>query len=133
MSKRDPNDWMWERAAELLERTAWVQRRFFQVAHEPGSVWEPPVDVFESGEELFVLVALPGVDPEAIDVRCDGDMLVVQARRALPPVCGGAQVRRLEIPQGRFQRRIPLGIPTASIEARVTEHGVLLVRLRKGP
>jgi HSP20 family protein len=132
MTKRDPNDWMWERAAELLERTAWVQRRFFQVAQGPGSVWEPPVDVFESGEELFVLVALPGVDPQGIEVRWDGDALVISARRALPSACGGAQVRRLEIPQGRFQRRVPLGIAAATIEARSSEHGVLLVRLRKG-
>ena len=132
MTKRDPNDWMWERAAELLERTAWVQRRFFQVATERGSVWEPPVDVFESGEEFFVLVALPGVDPQAIEVRCDGDVLIVSARRALPPACGGAQVRRLEIPQGRFQRRIPLGLANLRVESRAVEHGVLLIRVRKG-
>jgi HSP20 family protein len=131
MSARDPNDWMWERAAELLERTAWVQRRFFQVAHERGSVWEPPVDVFENREELLVLVALPGVEAERVEVDCQGEILLVAARRALPSACERAEVRRLEIPQGRFQRRVQLPSGRYELTARELKDGLLVVRLRK--
>lgn len=131
MSARDPNDWMWERAAELLERTAWVQRRFFQAPSQRGSAWEPPVDVFESHDELFVLVALPGVDAARVEVRCQGDALVVEARRVLPPDCERAEVRRLEIPQGRFQRTIALPCAQVTIRAQDVKDGLLFVRLRK--
>ncbi|MBK7877395.1 MAG: Hsp20/alpha crystallin family protein [Planctomycetes bacterium] len=131
MSARDPNDWMWERAAELLERTAWVQRRFFQVAGERGSAWEPPADVFESEQELLVLIALPGVAAEDVDVRCEPGMLLVSARRGLPVACEGAEVRRLEIPQGRFHRRLPLAGTGFELGGHALDNGLLLVRLRK--
>lgn len=131
MSARDPNDWMWERAAELLERTAWVQRRFFQVAAERGSAWEPPADVFESGAELVVLVALPGVAAEDVEVRCEPGMPHVSARRGLPEACQGAEVRRLEIPQGRFHRRLPLSGTAYELAEHTLENGLLVVRLRK--
>jgi HSP20 family molecular chaperone IbpA len=133
MSSRDPNDWMWERAAELLERTAWVQRRFFQASCQRGSAWEPPVDVFETTAELFVLVALPGVEAARVEVSCQGDVLLVEARRMLPSECERSEVRRLEIPQGRFQRRIPLPSPRVTLLAREVKDGLLFVRLRKEP
>ena len=132
MSARDPNDWMWERAAELLDRTAWVQRRFFQVAGERGSAWEPPVDVFESDTELLVLFALPGVDAELVDVRHEPGALLVSARRSLAPGCEDAEVRRLEIPQGRFHRRVPLPNHPLVLVGTEWNNGLLLVRLRKG-
>ncbi len=131
MSARDPNDWMWERAAELLERTAWVQRRFFQVAGERGSTWEPPADVFESEGELLVLFALPGVAADEVDVRHEPGLLSVSARRGIPAACEGSEVRRLEIPQGRFQRRLPLAGAAYELVGHVLENGLLLVRLRK--
>lgn len=133
MSARDPNDWMWERAAELLERTAWVQRRFFQAPSQRGSAWEPPVDVFETETELFVLVALPGVEAARVDVRCQGDVLVVEARRFLPADCERSEVRRLEIPQGRFQRSITLPCAHVTIASQDVRDGLLFVRLRKTP
>ena len=133
MSARDPNDWMWERASELLDRTAWVQRRFFQVAGERGSAWEPPVDVFEGREEWLVLVALPGVAGDQVEVSCTGGVLLVVARRGLLPSCERAEVRRIEIPQGRFQRRITLTTDKIRLESSEVKDGLLCVRLRKLP
>jgi len=131
MSARDPNDWMWERAAELLERTAWVQRRFFQAPHQRGTAWEPPVDIFETAEELYVLVALPGVEAARVEISCQADVLVIEARRFLPQECDRSEVRRLEIPQGRFQRRIPLPNPHCTLGRHEVKDGLLFVRLRK--
>ena len=131
MSARDPNDWMWERASELLERTAWMQRRFFQAPGERGAAWEPPVDVFEATAEWLVIVALPGVDPQQIEVSLERGVLQVIARRRLHSACDNAQVRRVEIPQGQFRRRIPMPEDTGEIVERKLEDGLLFLRLRK--
>lgn len=133
MTARDPNDWMWERAAELLERTAWMQRRFFQVPGERGAAWEPPVDVFEAVAEWLVIVALPGVDPEQVEVIIEKGILLVNARRRLHPSCDRAEVRRIEIPQGQFRRRIPMPKDVGEIIERKLEDGLLFLRLRKLP
>jgi HSP20 family molecular chaperone IbpA len=131
MAARDPNDWMWERAAELLERTAWMQRRFFQAPGERGAAWEPPVDVFEATAEWLVIVALPGVDAQQIEVRLEGGELQVTARRRLHSLCDRAEVRRIEIPQGQFRRRIPMPEDATEIVERKLEDGLLILRLRK--
>ncbi len=130
MSARDPNDWMWERAAELLERTAWVQRRFFQVAAERGSAWEPPADVFESGAELVVLVALPGVSSRQCEVVLDEAGLVVRGQRPMPSVLHRAAIHRLEIPYGRFERRISLPPGNYRLHEQLLEDGCLMLVLR---
>ncbi|MFB6163603.1 MAG: Hsp20/alpha crystallin family protein [Haloarculaceae archaeon] len=37
------------------------------------------LDVYEEGEEVRVVADLPGVEKEAIDLKCDGDVLTIAA------------------------------------------------------
>jgi HSP20 family molecular chaperone IbpA len=110
MNSRDLRDWMWAEAVDLLDRAERMHRQFFQPTQRAigaGPAWEPPVDVFETDRELIILVALPGVLPENIQVNFDGSVLSVLGDRTL--ACGGAAaIRRLEIPHGRFERHIEL-------------------------
>ena len=46
--------------------------------------WEPPVDVFEDEHEVHIVVALPGVSPERVEVILEPRSLVVRAERRLP-------------------------------------------------
>jgi HSP20 family molecular chaperone IbpA len=39
----------------------------------------PPVDIYENNDELLLLADLPGVDKEAIQIRCEDDVLSVEA------------------------------------------------------
>lgn len=133
MPRRDPDAWMWERARELLEQADRLHRHFFHVG-SPSSraaAWEPPIDVFETPTEVWVLLALPGVDPAAVEAACDGDALIVTGERRLPAACREADVHRLEIPQGRFARRVELPLPCLDIVRREAAHGCLLLGLRK--
>jgi HSP20 family protein len=106
----DHDTWMWERARSIVDRADRIQRRFFQLSRSSGfgPHWEPPVDVFQTDRQLWVLVALPAVQAEDIEVSMDGAELVVTGSRALPAAFRGAHVHRMEIPHGRFDRRIPL-------------------------
>jgi HSP20 family molecular chaperone IbpA len=98
-----------EALAALVEAER-MHRRVFQPppTGQPAPCWEPPVDVIETEEAVLVFVALPGVDPEGVEALIEEDALVIRGRRLLPPELRRAVIHRLELPQGRFERRIPL-------------------------
>jgi HSP20 family protein len=131
MTQRDPNEWMWQRATDLLDRADHAQRQFFQLGHDGNGrpTWQPPIDVFEAEEELAILIALPGADPRRIEVGFDRGELVVAAIRVLPEMCARSSVRRMEIPQGRFERRIPLPPNKYELRERRLIEGCLNLRL----
>jgi hypothetical protein len=54
MSSRNPTDWMWAQAVDLLEQAERMHRQFFRLtaSERPQAVWEPPVDVFEDEREI---------------------------------------------------------------------------------
>ena len=133
MRTRDPTGWMWEEACEMLERAERMQRQFFQVRAEArrGPTWEPPVDIIETGRDLTIVVALPGVLAANIDVLIEGDMLVVRGARALPSLPDGAVIHRLEIPHGRFERRVVLQSGRLELARREITDGCLVLRFAK--
>jgi HSP20 family molecular chaperone IbpA len=126
---------MWAEAVDLLDRAERMQRQFFQPAQRAlagGPAWEPPVDVFETERELVILVALPGVLPENIQVTFDGDMLSVVGDRTL--TCGSAAIRRLEIPHGRFERHIELaGMPLEMVRQELANGCLVLFFAKRAP
>jgi len=130
MTFRKPASSMWADAINMLEEADRLHRQFFQLspgaAH--GPTWEPPVDLFESGRQISLHIALPGVAPDQVQVVIDGATVVVVGERHLPAPAG-AHIRRIEIPYGRFERRI--GLPPGRFEIRESTlvHGCLLLAL----
>jgi HSP20 family molecular chaperone IbpA len=104
---RDPKNQMWAEACAMLKQAERLHRQFFEPSRE-GARWEPPVDVFETERELCIIAALPGVAPEAVRVEFEGQTLVIVGSRPLPGRARQANILRLEIPYGRFERRISL-------------------------
>jgi HSP20 family protein len=135
MALRDPTAWMWEEALELLERADRLQHRFFRLQRSGQACpsWEPPVDVFEVEDELIVLVALPGVRPQELEVLMDASTLIIRGLRPIPAICRNASISRLEIPHGAFERRIGLPPGEFKLRRQVLRDGCLgltLARLR---
>ncbi|HUN26433.1 MAG TPA: Hsp20/alpha crystallin family protein [Steroidobacteraceae bacterium] len=129
----DHLDWMWDQALRALESAERRQRRFCALSGLASAQlrWEPPADVFETESELLVSIVLPGIEPEGVTVEVIADGIVVSADRALPAEIATMRVRRLEIPYGRFERRIELARGRyALIERRMTA-GCLTLRLVK--
>jgi HSP20 family protein len=121
---------MWAEACGLIERAERLQRQFFRYAgdNETAASWEPPVDVVARGDEVSVTVALPGVAPEHVQLQIVGDALYVVAARAVP-LTAVTGIYRLEIPHGRFERRIPLPEGQYEVLERACVHGCLQLRL----
>jgi HSP20 family protein len=89
-----------------------------------------PMDAYRAGEQFVVLFDLPGVDPEAIDLDVERNVLTVKAERR--PAVTGEQVEMqvAERPLGVFSRQLFLGetLDTEHIEAGY-EAGVLTLRI----
>jgi HSP20 family protein len=124
---------MWSEACEMLARAERLHREFFRPVRSATRApsWEPPVDILETGREVLVLVALPGVDPDRLEVAIEGDTLVVAGTRVLPVELRTAMIHRLELPQGEFARRLRLPAGRYDGVRRTIVHGCLAITLQK--
>jgi HSP20 family protein len=124
---------MWSEACEMLARAERLHREFFRPASSAARLptWEPPVDVLETERAVLVLVALPGVDPDRVEASIDGADLVFSGTRVLPAEMRTAIIHRLELPQGRFERRVRLPAGRYSAVQRSACDGCLVITLQK--
>jgi HSP20 family molecular chaperone IbpA len=133
MEREFPRDWMWSEAFAMLARVDRMHREFFRpigsASHQPA--WEPPVDILETPDEVLVFVALPGVDTERVQAAVDGADLVIAGARLLPRELRTAVIHRLELPQGRFERRVRLPGGRYRNVRRSATDGCLLITLDK--
>ena len=93
--------------------------------------WEPPVDVFEDEREVLLVVAMPGISADRVQVITEPGALVVRGVRPIPLAGSRHRVRQLEIPYGAFERRIPLPAGPLEVGAPELAQGCLYLRLRK--
>ena len=129
MPPRDFERTMWTEACEMLERAERLHRQFFQPTR--SRMWEPPIDVYETEREFWIVVALPGVAPEQVEVVIDGGLLLVAGERRVPIGDRAAIIHRLEVPHGRFERRIELPSGRLALDRRDIADGCLTLTLRK--
>jgi HSP20 family protein len=103
-------------------------------AREGVDSWTPVSDAHESPEALILSLELPGLEQDQIDLRIDGDELVVEGVREMAKQGEGDRYHRVECSYGKFSRRfhLPSAIDREAVEA-VYRNGVLRVSLpRKG-
>jgi HSP20 family protein len=91
------------------------------------------VDVHEDNNAYTVVTSLPGVAPENINVRLEGDVLMIDGEIPERVVeKEGTQTLLRERQYGRFSRRIrlPQPVDSSKVEAQY-ENGVLTLTLPK--
>lgn len=133
MPNRDPTVWMWTEACQLIEQAERMRRQFARPSAPRGAraAWEPPVNVFEDEERFVIIVALPGVAPECVEVLVDSSSIIVRASCDVPFSPNVHAIRRLEIPYGYFERRIQLPAMHFEVVQRELKNGCLILNLRK--
>ena len=137
-------DWdivIWQRASDLLQQVERIHRNFLQIAagaqyrssHGRSPAWEPPVNVIETDEALWVISAVPGVTADRLNVRLEGGQLVLAGERPLPQCCNDGDLKVWEIPLGRFERRLSLiaGRSALTLGEVSLQDGLLIIELRK--
>lgn len=125
---RSGKDIMWAEALAILARTDRLHREAFRPT---ASGWEPPVDVLETETELLVVVALPGVKTDEMEVIIGHGELTVRGTRRWPTLERPLRVHRIELPHGRFERRLPLPPGAYHLVAQDHTDGCLLLTLRR--
>jgi HSP20 family protein len=138
------SDWdimIWRRANDLLQQAERIHRNFLQAAagahyrasHGRTPSWEPPVNVVETDESLWVISAIPGVTNDRMEVRVEGRELIIAGHRPLPPCCEDGELKIWEIPLGRFERRLRLigSEKRVSVGKTSLQDGLLIIELRK--
>ena len=141
MSAHEWDFMIWQRANDLLQQAERIHRNFLQVAagarfratHGRTPSWEPPVNVVETDESLWVISALAGVAVDRIEVRLEGHDLVIAGERPLPKCCQDGELKLWEIPLGRFERRVRLvdGENSLLLGNISFQDGLLIIELRK--
>ncbi len=136
MAGGDPRDWMWSDALHMLAQADRLHRQMFRPQASPqasgqGANWEPPVDMLETDDEVLILAALPGVDAEQVQAVIENGILIITGVRVLPDELRTATIHRLELPQGRFERRIALPAGRYESVRRTSVNGCLVISLTK--
>jgi HSP20 family protein len=88
-----------------------------------------PMDAYRRGDQFIVQFDLPGVEPAAIDLTVEQNVLTVRAERRFEPRQGD-EVVVAERPHGTYTRQIFLGdtLDTENMRANC-EHGVLTLTI----
>lgn len=125
---RSASDVMWAEAVAALARVDRLHRDFFRP--EPAG-WEPPVDMLETREELVITAALPGVRGDEVEIVVHDDSIAIAGVRRLPAFLQRARVLRMELPHGRFERRIAMPPGRYEVTRRSLTDGLLVIGLRR--
>jgi len=121
---------------ELQDITDEMDQMFGQLARQGrppwGRVWRPNTDVFESAEEMIILVELSGVRKDEVQLTIKGNILRLVGERAIFKDKADMAYRNMEINFGPFERHIYLheSVDPESIQAHYKD-GFLEIKIQK--
>ena len=95
-------------------------------------LWRPPMDIYETPEEIIILAEIGGVEKDDVEVEISTRAVKIQGNRFAKHCSGNATYRLAEIQYGNFERTIFLPAP---IDPEVVSasylNGFLEIRLAK--
>lgn len=116
----------------LSDLRAW-QQRLERLAAQHGSVWDPPIDVYETEDRYVVAAEVPGLAREQIDVAVHDNRLTIKGvRSAGSPESSTRHYHQIERGHGSFERTFQFADPVD--QDRITadlRDGVLTIALPK--
>lgn len=97
----------------------------------PARFYVPAADIFETGDALKIVMEMPGVPKNAVEVNIENDVLSVEGRIE-PKNYDGLEPLYTEYPVGHFARSftLPGQVDQQHITAQL-EDGVLILTLNK--
>lgn len=94
-----------------------------------GAPRSAPIDAYRRGDQFQIHVDLPGVNPDAIDLTVEQNVLTIKAERYFAPQ-EGDEILVSERPQGAFTRQLMLAdsLESDKLEADY-DQGVLSITI----
>lgn len=132
MTRRDqPRGWtslLQDQVNRLLEDNFTRDRS----GHADLATWAPPVDIYETENELVVKADLPDIQDKDIDVRVENNTLTIRGERKFEKDVNPDNYLRVERAYGSFMRSfsLPNTVSSESIRAEY-RNGVLILHMAK--
>jgi HSP20 family protein len=129
---------LWNPASELMSLREAMDRLVSDSFISPRTLFSTmgggavlPANLFEHGEGFIVQVALPGADPEKVQVTAQGEVVTIKGERVAPQFEGAQQIWN-GIGYGPFEQSfsLPTAVDPSGAQAGY-EHGILTLRLPK--
>ncbi len=96
------------------------------------AVWTPPVDIYETKDDIMVKVEVPGVSKDLISVEVKNEVLVISGKRPFEKDVLEENYHRIERAYGKFRRSFILGMPVQVDQIKAAyRDGVLEITLPK--
>ncbi len=94
--------------------------------------WVPPVDIYETENEVVIKAEVPGVAQKDIEIKVEDDTLVIKGEKKFERDMEKETYHRAERVYGKFQRSfiLPKSIEKDKIKATLKQ-GVLTIVLPK--
>ena len=95
-------------------------------------MWKPPVDIYETAEEVIVLVEVAGMNKKDIAVTLDNNILKISGVRPDYSPSTKNRIHQMEIDYGKFERIMKIAIPIDSENTRAYyKEGFLKIAIPK--
>jgi HSP20 family protein len=94
--------------------------------------WAPPVDIYETENDIVLKAELPGVDPKDVEVRVEDSTLYLKGERKFEKEVEDENYHRVERSYGSFARSfsLPNSINAEKVKAEYKD-GLLTLTLPK--
>lgn len=103
-----------------------------RTGHADLATWAPPVDIYETENELVIKADLPGLQDKDIDVRVEGNTLTIRGERKFEKDVNEDNYLRIERAYGSFMRSFSLPNTVRSESILADYHnGVLTLHMAK--
>ena len=119
----------WSVLREMEEMQGRLNRAFSNWGGTAGTAY-PPMNVWTASDGAIVDLALPGIDPKAVEISVEGDRLEVSGKHGPDAAEKDARYHSQECYEGEFVRAVhlPFHAEAAKVSARY-RNGVLRIFL----
>lgn len=95
-------------------------------------VWTPPVDIYETAENLVIKAELPGLSTEDVNVRVEDNVLTLKGERKRIEEIDRENYHLIERSYGHFRRSfvLPNNVDQERVQAKFKD-GVLFIAIPK--
>ncbi len=124
---------MEEVARRFVDLEAMARRIPIVMERVPPFSFAPPVDAMDTGHEIVIEVAVPGIGEGEVEVRRSGDLLSISGVRSGAPASNGRTWFLAEIPRGPFHRAIRLPYPIQAEPRVEVDNGIVRIHLARTP
>jgi HSP20 family protein len=127
----------WEPAREMMSLREAMDRLFDDAFTRPlgiaGNNWSvPPVDMYQTDDEVVVKAALPGIKSDEVQINVTGEMLTIKGETSQKEEVKEKAYHLREQRWGSFERSVALPVAVVADKAKAEfENGILTITLPK--